>query len=103
MCVREHSGICVCKGQGSRRNFFSFFFLSERRGEGWSHFGADGACVGVEFRRPTSLRLPQQGASDRGQRHRQRLVVIVRGHVGDALATVAHFICSADVKGRVVG
>lgn len=93
MCVKV-------KGQGGIF-FFFFFFSLERRG--WSHFGADGAGVGVEFRRPPSLRLPQQGASDRGQRHRQRLVVIVRGHVGDALATVAHFICSADVKGRVVG
>lgn len=93
MCVKV-------KGQGGIFFFFSSFFVRE---EGWSHFGADGAGVGVEFRRPTSLRLPQQGASDRGQRHRQRLVVIVRGHVGDALATVAHFICSADVKGRVVG
>lgn len=103
MCVREHRGICVCKGQRSRRNFLFFFLLFSLERRGWSHFSADGAGVGVEFRRPTSLRLPQQGASDRGQRHRQRLVVIVRGHVGDALATIAHFICSADVKGRVVG
>lgn len=103
VCVREHRGICVCKGQRSRRNFLFFFLLFSLERRGWSHFGADGAGVGVEFRRPTSLRLPQQGASDRRQRHRQRLVVIVRGHVGDALATVAHFICSADVKRRVVG
>lgn len=69
-------------------------------GGGWgSHLRADGSCVGVEFRRPATLGLPQQGAPDSRQWHRQRLVVIVRGHVGDALAAVTHFICSADVKG----
>lgn len=67
------------------------------------HLSADGSCVGVEIRRPSSLSVPQQGASDGRQRHRQRLVVVVRGHVGDPLPAVAHLIGSADVEGRVVG
>lgn len=70
---------------------------------GWSHLSADGSGVGVELRRSASLGLSQQSASDSGQWHCQRLVVIVGGHVGDALATVAHFIGGADVEGRVVG
>lgn len=70
---------------------------------GWSHLGADGSGVGVEVRRPASMRLPQQGSSDGGQRHRQRLVLIVCRHVGDALSAVAHLIRGANVKGRVIG
>lgn len=70
---------------------------------GRSHLGADGSGVGVEIGRSASQGLPQQGASDGGQRHRQRLVLIVCGHVGDALAAVAHLIGGADVEGRVVG
>lgn len=66
---------------------------------GRSHLGADGSGVGVEIRGPSSLSVPQQGASDSGQRHRQRSVVIVRGHVGDALAAVANLISGTDVKG----
>jgi len=69
---------------------------------GRSHLGADGSGVGVKIRRPASLSVSQQGASDSRQRNRQRLVVIVRGHVGDALAAVAHLISGADVKGRVI-
>ena len=69
----------------------------------WSHLGADGSGVGVKFGRPSSRGLPQQGASDGGQRHRQRLVLIVCGHVGDALTTVAHLISGTDVEGRVIG
>lgn len=69
----------------------------------WSHLGADGSGVGVEIRRPAPQRLPQQGASDGGQRHGQSLVVVVCGHVGDALAAVAHLVGGADVEGRVVG
>lgn len=75
-----------------------------RRGRlGWSHLRADGSGVGVEVGRPAALRLPQQGASDGGQRHRQRLVLVVCGHVGDALAPVSHLIRGADVERRVVG
>lgn len=71
-------------------------------GEG-SHFCADGSGVGVEVGRSTSPSVPQQGASDGGQRHRQRPVVIVRGHVGDTLATVAHLVSGVYVEGGVVG
>lgn len=70
---------------------------------GWSHLGADGSGIGVEIGRAPSLSLPQQGASDGGQRHRQRLVLVVCGHVGDALATIAHLISGADVEGGVIG
>lgn len=92
VCVRvsEERSVSVCMG-------------GVRGGLGWSHLGADGSGVGVEIGRPASLGLPQQGASDGGQRHRQRLVLIVCGHVGDALAAVAHLISGADVEGRVVG
>lgn len=69
----------------------------------WSHLGADGSGVGVEIGGSASLGLPQQGASDGRQRHRQRLVLIVCGHVGDALATVAHLVSGTDVEGRVIG
>lgn len=68
-----------------------------------SHLGADGSGVGVKVGGPPSPALPQQGAADEGQRRRQRRVLIVRGHVGDALAAVAHLIGGADVEGRVVG
>lgn len=67
------------------------------------HLGADGSSVGVEIRRSSPVGVPQQGAPDSGQRHGQRLVVIVCGHVGDALATVAHVICGADVERWVIG
>lgn len=40
----------------------------------------------------------QQGAMQGGQGESQRWVLIVRGHVGDALATVAHLIGGADVE-----
>lgn len=69
---------------------------------GWSDFSADGSGVGVEIRRPASRSLSQQGASDGGQWHRQRLVLIMCGHVGDALTTVA-LICGTDIEGRVIG
>ena len=69
----------------------------------WSHLGADGSGVGVDKGRPALLALPQQGAADGGQRHRQRLVLIACGHVGDALAAVEHLAGCADVEGRVVG
>lgn len=59
-------------------------------------------CVSVEVGWPTSPSVPQQGASDNGQRHRQRPVVIVRGHVGDAFATVAHLIRGVYVEGGVM-
>lgn len=68
-----------------------------------SHLSANGSGIGVKIGRPPSLSLPQQGASDGGQRHRQRLVLIVCGHVGDALAAIAHLITGANVEGRVVG
>lgn len=38
-----------------------------------------------------------------GQRHGQCLVLVVRGHVGDALAAVVHLFGGADVEGRLVG
>lgn len=38
-----------------------------------------------------------------GQRHGQSLVLVVRGHVGDALAAVVHLFGGADVEGRLVG
>lgn len=75
------------------------FFLFLR----WSHLGADGSGVGVEIRGPASLGLPQQGAADGGKWHRQCLVLIVCGHVGDTLSTVAHLISGTDVEGRVIG
>lgn len=84
--------MCVCGWV-----VLGFFFL------GWSHLSADGSGVGVEIRRPSSLGLPQQGASDSRQRHRQRLVLIVCGHVGDALTTIAYLISAADVEGRIIG
>lgn len=38
-----------------------------------------------------------------GERHGQGLVLVVRGHVGDALAAVVHLVGGADVEGRLVG
>lgn len=64
-----------------------------------SHIGADGSSVGVEMQRTASLGVLQQGAAGGGQRHRQCQVVIVRGHVRDAFATIVHVISGADVKG----
>lgn len=86
VCVRE-KGLC---GYGWCR-------------KRWSHFSADGSGVGIEIRRPASLSLSQQGAPDGGQWHRQRLVLIVCGHVGDSLPTVTRLVCGADVEGRVIG
>lgn len=70
--------------------------------EGGSHFCANSPSVGVKVRGSAARGVPQQGASDGGQRHRQRLVLIVSGHVGDALAAVTHLVCGANVEGRVV-
>lgn len=70
---------------------------------GGSHLGADGSGVGVNLGGPPSTALPQQGAADEGKRHGQCRVLIVRGHVGDALAAVAHLVSGSDVEGRVVG
>lgn len=92
MCVSEGRSVSVCMGVVG-----VVFFLR------WSHLGADGSGVGVEIRGPASQGLPQQGAADGGKRHRQCLVLIVCGHVGDALATVAHLISGTDVEGRVIG
>lgn len=90
MCLSEKRSVSACVGGvgGISR---------------WSHISADGSGIGVEIRRPTSQGFPQQGASDVGQRHCQRLVLIVCGHVGDALATVAHLISGTDVERRVIG
>lgn len=68
-----------------------------------SHLSADGPGVGVEIRRSASLGVPQQGAVHGGQRRGQGLVLVVRGHVGDALAAVVHLVGGADVEGRIVG
>lgn len=85
---RDVSG-CGCSWRGS---------LTRR-----SHLGADGSGVGVKLGGPPSTALPQQGAADEGKRHGQCRVLIVRGHVGDALATVAHLVSGSDVEGGVVG
>lgn len=69
---------------------------------GWSHLGADGSGVAIEIRWQVSLGLPQQGALEGRQWHRQSLVLIVRGHVGDALATIAYLISGTDVEGGVI-
>lgn len=69
----------------------------------WSHLSADGSGVGVKFGGAPSTVLPQQGAADEGERHGQCLVLIVRGHVGDAFAAVTHLVSGPDVEGRVVG
>lgn len=67
---------------------------------GGSHLGADGSGVGVKLGGgPPSAALPQQGAADEGKRHGQCRVLIVRGHVGDALAAVAHLVSGPDVEG----
>lgn len=70
---------------------------------GASHLGADGSGVGVKLSGPPSTALPQQGAADEGEGHGQCRVLIVRRHVGDALAAIAHLVSGADVEGRVVG
>ncbi len=90
VCVSEERSVLVCMGGvgGVSR---------------WSHLSADGSGVGVEIRRPASQGFPQHGASDVGQRHRQRLVLVVCGHVGNALASIAHLISSTDVERRVIG
>lgn len=63
------------------------------------HISADGSGVGVEIRRSASLGVPQQGAVHGGQWHGQSLILVVSGHVGDALATVVHLVGGADVEG----
>lgn len=37
VCVREHRGICVCRGQRSRRNFLFFLFFVREEGGGGGH------------------------------------------------------------------
>lgn len=66
-----------------------------------SHLCTYSASVGIEVRCWVAAMLSgaQQGAVQGGQVETQRWVLIVRGHVGDALATVAHFIGGADVEG----
>lgn len=87
MCVSEERSVCLCcLGPGACM---------------WSHLGADGSGVGVKIRRTTLPGLPQQGTADGGgrQRHRQRPVLIVCGHVGDTFPTIAHLISGTDVEG----
>lgn len=98
VCASEESEECVCVCR-----YVWVVVLGEGGGLGWSHLGADGSGVGIEIGWPATLGIPQQGASDGGQRHRQRLVLIVRGHVGDALPAIAHLIGGTDVKGGVIG
>ena len=69
-----------------------------------SHLGANGLCVGVELGLGGAPppRLPHQGSRQGRQGSSQGLVLVVRGHVGDTLASVENLIAGAYVEGRVV-